>query len=282
MFNQLYHQVGYPNSLPWPQRPLCSQDLSRGLWRAPLAEALQLPYIQANPHKLIWVLVFDVDRPAALFSWQDANLPPPTWITTNPKNGHAHIAYVLSAPVAKSDVARLKPLRLLARIQHAITEKLEADKGYTGLITKTPMHGNWHTWLVRHEPYDLNELRDWLPDDLPLPKRIKRAEAAGLGRNVALFDTLRFWSYRNRRHFKSAKAWHKAVLSHAEQINDFQEPLPFSEIKSTAKSVAKWTWAKFDINASNARFSKLQAHRARIGVTAKQSANIDLQGELLK
>lgn len=72
---------------------------------------------------------------------------------------------MLSAPVAKSDVARL--FWLLARIQHAITEKLEADKSYTGLITKTPMHGNWHTWLVRHEPYDLNELKGLFDDYLP-------------------------------------------------------------------------------------------------------------------
>ncbi|RJF06814.1 replication initiation protein, partial [Escherichia coli] len=41
---------------------------------------------------------------------------PPTWTAQNPENGHAHIAYALSAPVAKSDAARLKPLRLLARI----------------------------------------------------------------------------------------------------------------------------------------------------------------------
>ncbi|WP_250145402.1 replication initiation protein, partial [Escherichia coli] len=39
-------------------------------------------------------------------AWDAAGLPPPTWTAQNPENGHAHIAYALSAPVAKSDAAR--------------------------------------------------------------------------------------------------------------------------------------------------------------------------------
>ena len=30
-----------------------------------------------------------------------------------------------------------------------------------------------------------------------------------------------------------------------------------------AKSVSKWTWQKFDLAASDARFSQLQAHRSK-------------------
>ena len=92
----------------------------------------------------------------------------------NPRNGHAHLGYTLNTPVARSDTARLKPIRLLARIQHAMTEALNADRAYTGLITKTPTHPQWHTDVWRPAPYDLDELRDWLPDNLPLPQRIKK------------------------------------------------------------------------------------------------------------
>lgn len=282
----LYQQLELFQSMPWPSRPLCSDDLSHGLWRAKLNEAMQLPYIQINPQRRIWALVFDVDRPAAVLAWQDADLPPPTWTVMTRENGHAHLVYALNAPISKSDATSLKPLRLLARIQYAMTERLGADRGYVGLITKTPTHERWDTVMWRPEQYDLNELREWLPDDLPLPKRINKSEAVGLGRNISLFDALRQWAYRKRKDYKSFEKWHKACLSHAEQINDFDQPLPFSEIKATAKSVAKWTWQKFDVNASNARFSALQAHRGKKGglmsVASRRAARMDLQGELLR
>jgi len=273
-------------SMPFPSRPLCSDDLSRGLWRAPLNEALRQPYIQANPQRRIWALLFDVDRELAALSWEDAHLPPPTWTAMNPKNGHAHLAYMLKTPVAKSDAARLKPLRLLARIQHAMTAALDADRGYIGLITKTPTHGRWRTAVWAPEPYDLDELRDWLPDDLPMPRRIKKSEAFGYGRNVSLFESLRQWAYRHRRDYNRYEQWFSACLSHAEQINTFTTPLGFNEVKATAKSVAKWTWQKFDAAASDARFSALQAHRGRIGAkktnTMRQIQLIDFQAEILR
>lgn len=283
---QSLYQLDLFESMPWPTRPLCSDDLSHGLWRAELTEAMQLPYIQVNPQKRIWALLFDIDRTAAVLSWEEANLPPPTWTTMNPDNGHAHLAYTLSSPVAKSDAARLKPLRLLARIQHAMTERLRADKSYVGLITKTPMHNRWRTAIWRPTPYDLDELREWLPDDLPLPPRINKSQACGVGRNVALFDALRQWAYRKRRDYKQFNKWQTACLLHAQQLNTFDTPLPISEIKATAKSVAKWTWQNLDIAASDARFSALQAHRGSLGAkktnAMKQIQLIDFQAEILR
>jgi len=39
--------------------------------------------------------------------------------------------------------------------------------------------------------------------------------------------------------------WQKVVLGRLEALNaQFQHPLPHSEIKATAKSIAKWTWRK--------------------------------------
>ncbi len=46
---------------------------------------------------------------------------------------------------------------------------------------------------------------------------------------------------------------------------DFHRPLDGREVWHVAKSVAKWTYQKFDIQASDARFSKLQAHRGSLG-----------------
>lgn len=282
---QPLYQPDLFQTMPFPSRPLCSDDLSHGLWRATLAEALELPYIQANPRQRIWALLFDVDRPLAVLSWEDANLPPPTWTTQNPKNGHAHLAYALKAPVAKSNAARLRPIRKLARIQHAMTGALAADRAYAGLITKTPMHERWRTAVWRPQPYELGELCDYLPDNLPLPQRIKKSEAFALGRNVFLFESLAQWSYRNRRYAEAFSPWYAACLEHAQGVNTFTTPLPFNEVKATAKSVATWTWRHFDVAASDARFSAKQAYRGHKGGTAsgiaRNAANIDVQGALL-
>ena len=263
-----FYRQEFFKAMPYPARPLCSDDLSHGLWRSPLDEALEQPYIQANPQQRIWALIFDVDRPAAAFAWDDASLPPPTWTAMNPRNGHAHLGYTLNTPVARSDTARLKPIRLLARIQHAMTEALNADRAYTGLITKTPTHPQWHTDVWRPAPYDLDELRDWLPDNLPLPQRIKKSESLGLGRNVFLFESLRQWAYRNRRHASAFEPWLAACLEHGQAVNTFTTPLLPNEVKATAKSVAKWTWSRFDVAASDARFSALQGYRGRKGGNA--------------
>ena len=69
-------------------------------------------------------------------------MPAPHWIAINPENGNYHLGYLLAAPVARTNAARLKPLRYLAAIEHVLAKKLGADMGYVGLITKNPVHGD--------------------------------------------------------------------------------------------------------------------------------------------
>ncbi|WP_204271359.1 replication initiation protein, partial [Citrobacter freundii] len=87
-------------------------------------------------------MVFDVDRPEAATAWQDAptECPRPNWVTQNPRNGHAHLGYVLASPVSRTLKARATPQRFLARIQHGLTMALDADRAYTHRLTKTPDH----------------------------------------------------------------------------------------------------------------------------------------------
>ena len=60
-----------------------------------------------------------------------------------------------------------------------------------------------------------------------------------------------------------------------ERNGDLLVPLAGNEVWHIAKSVSKWTWHKFDLAASDARFSALQAHRGRQGGVAKGLANED-------
>ncbi|HHO0884362.1 TPA: replication initiation protein [Aeromonas hydrophila] len=233
-----------------PLRPYCTDDTSSGLLIRPQATALAYRHIQYNPPPHVASLVFDLDKPDSYHAWQDAGLPAPHWISVNRTNGHAHIGYMLATPVARTSAARQKPLRYLAAIEHVLAKRLGADMGYSGLITKNPTHSDWLTVWHQIEPYSLDYLAEFCPDaDLAAYSRRSRKEVGGLGRNVTVFDNVREWAYSSVRAYwrpNGYEAWADAVRSACESANAFGReqggPLPVSEIKATAKSIARWVW----------------------------------------
>jgi len=252
----------------WPRRPYCSNSLAKGLRVRSLKQALSKPYIQANPpYMRVWS-IYDIDRPGGGLAWEDANLPPPAWATVNRQNGHAHLVWGLSAPVlVDSPDMRQAPLRYLCAVESAFKAKLGADVGYSGLITKNPTNPLWWTLRGRRMAYELGELAEWVDLSKHAPKR--KPEELGLGRNVSLFDWLRQYSYRQIRAYKGGDVrnfvlWQAHLNGKAlERNGEFLHPLQGNEVWHIAKSVSKWVWRKFDIEASDARFSRLQAYRAK-------------------
>lgn len=210
------------------------------------AHAIKRKYIQHNRPGLCGWLVFDCDFPGALQHVGDNQLPAPNIVATNPANGNSHLFYLLADPVCTSDNARPKPLHLLAKIDFVMSEKLNADPGYQGFISKNVLSEAWHVQEVNKTAWNLADFLEWinLPERLP-----KRAETQGLGRNCTMFEKGRFWAYRqvlNYRLMGDRKGFADAVLKHCEAINNgFPAPLNFSEVKSTAKSIASWTWKHY-------------------------------------
>ena len=233
-----------------PRRPYCTDDPAQGLLIRPQATALAYRHIQHNPPPHVACLVFDVDSSDGYEAWKDAGLPAPNWITFNPKNSHAHYGYYLEAVVARTCAAKQKPLRYLAAIEHVLAKRLGADMGYAGLITKNPTHSDWLTVWHQIEPYSLDYLAEFCPDaDLAAYSRRSRKEVGGLGRNVTVFDNVREWAYSSVRAYwrpNGYEAWADAVRSACESANAFGReqggPLPVSEIRATAKSIARWVW----------------------------------------
>jgi hypothetical protein len=246
------------------RRPYCTDDPASGVRIRGIEHALKHSHIQANSPALRWRLVFDVDRPAAVFAAEDAGLAPPNWLAENPKNGHAHIAYEIETPIVTSENGRSDPLRFAAAVELGYMRGLRADVSYAGLICKNPTHPDWRTQIHRVKPYDLSELAEWCE----LPKRLTKRDAAAspLGRNVTVFDRLRTWAYKNVRRYADGhgQEWLFACRMQAAAFNDFDVALPLNEVEHIARSVAKWVWTRFDIQASDARFSTLQAHRAAL------------------
>lgn len=262
-----------------PRRPYCTEDLQYGIRMRPLRTALSLPYIQANPpHLRMWML-FDVDREGAAIAWEDAHLPAPAWAAVNRLNGHAHLAYGLSAPVLVAESGRRAPIRFLQGIEGAYRAALQADPGYSGLITKNPAHPLWRMLYGDPRLWELGELAEYGNVDKYIPRYAKKPEEIGLGRNCITFEFLRQWAYRN---IRAAKERGNFVLWQADcnyrglvRNADFAHPMDGREVWHIAKSVARWTWSRFDLAASDRRFSALQAVRGARGGRAKGAANED-------
>jgi hypothetical protein len=261
-----------------PHRPYCADDLSAGVRIRCQSQALAHRYIQHNPPSRLAFLVFDFDRPGASMAWQDEYLPQPNWCAENRDTRRGHLAYALACPVITSDAARAKPMRYAAAVEQAYRDKLRADAGYANFLTKTPGHEAWHTTYGRAEPFTLEELAEWLPHGLPSVRK-RREEASGLGRNVSLFEGVRQWAYRARLRFDDFDQWQAACTDYALRMNgEFPTPLPCSEIRATAKSVAKWVWTRFNA----AGFSAVQSARGKLRGAQKSSVQMDTIQRILE
>jgi hypothetical protein len=236
-----------------PHRPYCTDRLDQGLKVRPLRHAMAYRYLQANGPAQVWTIIIDVDHDiAAQASGQDWTMggPEPNAIVLNPQNGHGHALVYLAAGVTRTSAGRLAPLRYLAAIERGLCLAYGGDPAYSGLITKNPASKAWQTVERHGKLWTLDELAAALDLSAANAKTFtpEPGEAYGSGRNVTLFEKVRFWAYKAIRDYWGPGGfdrWHEAVLKHVDDLNaQFPAPLPYSEVRSIAKSIATWTWRK--------------------------------------
>lgn len=265
-----------------PSHPYCADELGFTFIRAK-SSALRRPYIQPNHPNETHCLVFDIDRPAAAIDWEDLNCPPPSIITRNPENGHAHLVYLLGVPVHHNPdgSSRKHPIRYLASVEAALRDKLQADPAYSGLLTKNPIHPRWEVLLRQPNPYDLAWLADWLDLSKYSDKR-RRLPGVGLGRNCTCFDVTRKWAYseiRKPQGWFGYEFWFSVVYAKAMAVNcHFVEPLTSTEVKGIAKSIAKWTWD----NMSPEGFKAWGDNRRNKSLTVRQGKAEELKERIIQ
>lgn len=237
-----------------PLRPLCTNDFIDGIYRQPRRKALAgFKYIEANPKTVSDLLVVDIDdedaRAVAL--WEHEHILPNV-IVENPANGHAHAVWALAMPFSRTEYSRRKPLALAAAVTEGLRRSCDGDKGYSGLMTKNPLHAAWDSELVTDHLYDLEELSHWLTESGDMPKaswrRTKRRNTVGLGRNCSIFETARTWAYREvRKHWGDSAGLRVAIEQCAQQMNQEMfaaDPLSRAEVTQIAKSIHKWIVTK--------------------------------------
>jgi len=228
---------------------LCANEFSSGMKIRSASNALKYRHIAPNHQNSINYLVFDLDYGVSPCMFEnELNIAIPNLVIQNPENRHAHIAYNLKDPIHLNESSSRKPINYAADIERAYLHELKADSSYNGITMKNPLHERWITLELRSEPYDLNELADYV--DLNVKRNQKTIEASenyGLSRNCNLFEDVRQWAYTNIDTFRdgSYTMWLNAVLSASERFNVFNAPLSYSEIKSVSKSVSRWTWDNY-------------------------------------
>jgi hypothetical protein len=258
-----------------PYRPRCADDFELGVYPVRREIALGYRYIQYNtPSRACW-LISDIDHAGAADAWRAGKLPMPSLIMENRENEHAHMAWRLTSPVSCSHPLS-KPLRYLSAIERGYTRRLDADMAFSmnGLI-KNAIHPAWRVTRMFDGAYSLNELaqplgqsetRLWTPSE----------RISGLGRNVSLFDNLRTFAYREvlcfqaEGDFGSYSTRLQEVASGLNHSLKFSAPLSIAEVRGTVKSVAKWTWRNFSLEA----FSERQRQRGIRGMAKRWDGHV--------
>lgn len=240
-----------------------------------LENAIDCPWISFDAAKSRNCLLFDIDHPDALDLVEDLpqNIRPT--LIFDPYSGRSHGILPLNSPVLKGG---LFGPEILADLAHKLLSKyLQATPLPSGSLIKNPWGRQewligklprrspkpttpllweahraskngllWHT-VPGSQGAELREIVSHLADEYeelaPRATRrrfIHRGEPSALGRNCALFDMVRWWAYENQ------ETDGGKIMDKADEINGtFQPPLPFAEVKATARSISRFMVSRY-------------------------------------
>lgn len=234
-----------------PYLARCSDNKTAARVR-PREYALRYPYMQINRAGRVSWLIFDLDHSNAMI-WKDAGLPAPNLAVRNRTNGHSHLYYAVPA-VLTDEHARPRPIAYMKAIYKAYATALKADPDYNGgPVAKTPGHPWWDTSEFHSRVYDLGEMADYVKLEVA-PRRKAPKEDMSHSRHCVLFDELRHFAYGivdQERDTGSFNGFLNRLEAFAAGSNDFMRQgfsrnLLQSSLRSTVKSVARWTWETYN------------------------------------
>ena len=231
------HGLKETHSYPLVSRGKQGGDHS-GSFRVAPGEAWKFPEIELRAGNSWPCIILDVDGANALYriveAVEKAEILTPNWTVTRKGSGGTHAVWNLARPVHRGEQARIAPLKALSRVYEFYATALQADSGYTAVLSHNPMasaHGpgfvtNW----FHRAAYSLPELGSLIP----LGWRRPTVSRTGVGRNCDLFQSLIRWAGcpENREN---------DCLAAAHVINQsFELPLPDSEVAGIAASVERY------------------------------------------
>ena len=148
--------------------------------RVPPSELWGYPFTEiGQTYTSYCALVFDCDDPdAAELAFYDKTFPRPSWMVQNQENRHLHVGYGLVLPVHRYEAAKPKPLQTLRRVAEYGTRALNADPGFSGVLTRNPEPRNpipnygerTRTWWGRKRLFWLSEFNLYIPKGWRAPR----------------------------------------------------------------------------------------------------------------
>ncbi|MBI6563967.1 MULTISPECIES: replication initiation protein [Pseudomonas] len=234
-----------------PYLARCSDNKTATLVR-PRDYAIRYPYMQINRRGMVSWLIFDLDHTNSL-AWDDEGLPPPNLVVRNRNNGHSHLFYAIP-PVCTTENARDKPIQYMKAVYAAFALRLKADPDYnSGPVAKTPGHPWWSTSELHNHVYELGELADYVELQVSPWKTGPELEDLPHSRHCVLFEQLRYFAYsivnqeRERGTLASFSRRLEAFAHNHNKFarNGFSEDLMLSSVRATVRSVARWTWTRY-------------------------------------
>jgi len=238
-----------------------------------ITEAIKKRYIQPNDFNSTQWLVFDIDRAVCPDSIRNDNLAPePTIFVKNPKNGHAHLFYLLKTPVHQNSHSSQKAVQFAAAVEYGLAIKLDADMSYVGMLAKNALHADWEVLHTIPQAYELHELAESV-DTTALNTPLKERLNYGLSRNCSMFEEVSKWAYKAiRQGWPDYNQWHKAVLTRVEMLNrQLEKSMDYNEYKHIAKSIANWTHGNF----SKSGFAQWQSNNGKLSGIARAKKSDD-------
>jgi len=256
--------------------PLATDDFTAGAYAQPKNVALAKREIAPDPEGWLRAIRHDVDRDDAIAHIgaliEGGELPAPTYLVENPRNGHAHVVWELGRWV-RTDSGRAT--RFFERVRAVLGEILGADRAYAGKFQHNPLHPDFQTW-GDWRTCELGELaaalgaRLWSPTVSMWGSR-SRAEidptTAALGRNCSHFEHVRIAAYAlvaGYRRVQDEAGFARRVRELVDVANAGETvPLGDRECAGIARSIAGWTWNVYGRGAVAAEAHHTQAEQTR-------------------
>lgn len=215
----------------------------------------------------VTALRVDVDDEGGATAWMDAEVPQPSLTVINPKNGHAHLIWMLGGWIETSNV---RAMQYAKRVRTGLTVATGGDLAYASRFHHNPLHGDFQV-IEGPIGYDLSDLAQYV--DMALPRSATVNPVENAGRHSYLFDACRKFAYSVVDAFRTGKDWEgfdTAVLRYVwEQNRLLPKPLDVNEADYLAHHVARWTWRRYK-GRSKPRYAKTRAQHNAEQIAAKE------------
>lgn len=252
----------------FPKEVLASNSKDGGYAPVTSFHALQQNFIQYNTKDRINIIAIDIDAHKDGGEWLDHDLPQPTWTVFTDRG--VQMSWVLANPIFLTDTNKNKKrdLKYAKDILNKIVYALGADMDAIGFnrVFRNPLNHKTHYSDTRVNLGDFTHLdapsqewwdklksksnrehvNDTLFEDVQAPREILNFSdlKEGDGRNIAMFDRLRFYAYSQARsgNYDEFDLAHRGL----EMNYQFREPLDDKELNRIIGSIDDFMNTKYN------------------------------------